>query len=87
MNEALGRLRRQRPGVDFSSLPEADIIRFPLASTDDPEKSMAQREIREVVERAIDELPEAFRLVFITRVVEGMMSRKPPTSSGLNPKP
>jgi RNA polymerase sigma-70 factor (ECF subfamily) len=77
MNEALGRLRRRRPGVEWSSLPEgtleAQIIQFPLSSVaDDPEKSMAQREIQHVVEHAIDELPEAFRLVFITRVVEGM---------------
>jgi RNA polymerase sigma-70 factor (ECF subfamily) len=76
MNEALGRLRRRRPGVEWSSLPEgvleAQIIQFPLASADDPEKSMAQREIQRVVEQAIDELPEAFRLVFITRVIEGM---------------
>ena len=75
MNEALGRLRRQRPGVEWNSLPqatlEAQIIPFPLAA-DDPEKSMAQREIQHVVEHAIDELPEAFRLVFITRVIEGM---------------
>ena len=75
MNEALGRLRRRRPGVNIESLPqgalEAQIIQFPLAS-DDPEKSMAQREIQHVVEHAIDELPEAFRLVFITRVIEGM---------------
>ena len=75
MNEALGRLRRRRPGVEWSSLPEgaleAQIIQFPLVSTD-PEKSMAQREIQRVVEQAIDELPEGFRLVFITRVIEGM---------------
>lgn len=74
MNEALGRLRRQRPGVEWSTLEksEAQIIPFPLASQDDPEKSMAQREIQHVVEHAIDELPEPFRLVFITRVIEGM---------------
>src|SRR3954453_1987726 len=52
MNEALGRLRRQRPGVNIESLPqgtlEAQIIQFPLASSD-PEKSMAQREIQHVV--------------------------------------
>jgi RNA polymerase sigma-70 factor, ECF subfamily len=73
MNEALGRLRRQRPAVEIDSLPqlEAEIIQFPLAAAD-PEKSMAQREIQYVVEHAIDELPEAFRLVFITRVIEGM---------------
>ena len=52
---------------------EAQIIQFPLsAAVEDPEKSMAQREIQNVVEHAIDELPEAFRIVFITRVVEGM---------------
>jgi RNA polymerase sigma-70 factor, ECF subfamily len=76
INEALGRLRRQRPGVEWTSLPqgtiEAQIIQFPLASAVDPEKSMAQREIQHVVEHAIDELPEAFRIVFITRVIEGM---------------
>jgi len=77
MNEALGRLRRERPGVEISSLPqgalEAQIIQFPLMSaTDDTEKSMAQREIQHVVEGAIDELPEPFRIVFITRVLEGM---------------
>jgi RNA polymerase sigma-70 factor (ECF subfamily) len=33
---------------------------------------MAQRQIQEVVEHAIDELPEPFRLVFITRVMEEM---------------
>jgi RNA polymerase sigma-70 factor (ECF subfamily) len=77
MNEALGRLRRQRPTIDLSTLApgvlEAQIIQFPLsAMPDDPEKSMAQREIQHVVEHAIDELPEAFRIVFMTRVIEGM---------------
>ena len=77
MNEAFGRQRRERPSVELSSLPqgtlEAQIIQFPLMSAaDDPEKSMARREIWNVVEGAIDELPEPFRLVFITRVVEGM---------------
>ena len=77
INEALGRLRRQRVNVEWTSLPpgvlEAQIIQFPHSATsDDPEKSMAQREIQHVVEHAIDELPEAFRIVFITRVIEGM---------------
>ena len=33
---------------------------------------MAQRQIIHFVERATDNLPEAFRLVFVTRVIEGM---------------
>lgn len=77
MNEAMGRLRGQRPSLGWDSLPEhggeAEIIQFPAASaSNDPEKSMAQREIQVVVEHAIDELPEPFRLVFITRVIEEM---------------
>jgi len=89
MNEALGRLRRQKPGVELSSLdkvPQAQIIPFPLASSDDPEKSMAQREIQHVVEHAIDELPEPFRLVFITRVIEGMNVEETAEILGLKPE-
>lgn len=89
MNEALGRLRRHRPGVELSSLPqgtlEAQIIQFPRAAEDDPEKSMAMREIQHVVEHAIDELPDAFRLVFITRVIEGMNVEETADILGLNP--
>jgi RNA polymerase sigma-70 factor (ECF subfamily) len=90
MNEALGRLRRQKPGVEWSELEksasQAQIIPFPLASSDDPEKSMAQREIRDVVEHAIDELPEPFRLVFITRVIEGMNVEETAEILGLKPE-
>jgi RNA polymerase sigma-70 factor, ECF subfamily len=91
MNEALGRLRRQRPNVEWTSLPpgtlEAQIIQLPLsAASEDPEKSMAQREIQHVVEHAIDELPEAFRIVFITRVIEGMNVEETADILGLKPE-
>ncbi len=77
MNEALGRLRKQRPTVDWASYGEnrtqAEIINFPASAvSNDPEKSMAQSEIRAILERAIDELPDAFRAVFVARLVEGM---------------
>jgi RNA polymerase sigma-70 factor (ECF subfamily) len=75
MNEAMGRLRGRRRSLDLDSLSqdrlEAEIIPFPAALSD-PEKTMAQRQIQEVVEHAIDRLPEPFRLVFITRVMEEM---------------
>src|SRR4051794_5712694 len=77
MNEALGRLRRRRPTVDWESYGKnrmpAEIINFPLsAASSDPERTMAQGEIRAVLEHVIDELPDAFRAVFVARVVEGM---------------
>jgi RNA polymerase sigma-70 factor (ECF subfamily) len=43
-----------------------------MAASDDPERTMAQREILRLVERATDNLPEIFRIVFMTRVIEGM---------------
>jgi RNA polymerase sigma-70 factor (ECF subfamily) len=91
INEALGRLRRRRPEIEWTSLPpgalEAQIIQFPHSGTsEDPEKSMAQREIKQVVEHAIDELPEAFRIVFITRVVEGMNVEETSEILGLKPE-
>jgi RNA polymerase sigma-70 factor (ECF subfamily) len=77
MNEALGRLRRRRTAVDLEVLEDsrtqAEIIPFPLATADDdPERTMAQRQILQLVEQATDNLPEPYRLVFMARIIEGM---------------
>jgi RNA polymerase sigma-70 factor (ECF subfamily) len=85
-----GWLRRKRPTVDLTALEsmrgEAEIIQFPLSTpNDDPERTMAQRQILQLVEQATDNLPEAFRLVFVTRVIEGMSVEE--TSELLDIKP
>jgi RNA polymerase sigma-70 factor (ECF subfamily) len=78
MNEALDRLRRRRRMVDWSTMDEngissAEIIRLPVdLSRPDPERVTAQRQIRQLLEQAIDELPEDFRLVLVARAVEEM---------------
>jgi len=77
INEALGRLRRRRPTVPWDAEPEdqlqARILTFPQASRgQDPEATMVQRELVAALERAIDALPEPFRVVFIARLVEGL---------------
>lgn len=77
MNEALGRLRSRQPTVDRSAAGErrheAEIIQFPYAANfDNPERTMAQREILRLVEAATDDLPADFRTVFVARVIEGM---------------
>jgi RNA polymerase sigma-70 factor (ECF subfamily) len=78
MNEALGRLRRQRPTMELTAMEEnprlaAQIIPFPNATSQlDPETTMAQHEIRVLLERAIDDLPEVFRTVLVARLIEGM---------------
>ena len=90
MNEALGRLRRERPTVDLETFGtkriEAQIIKFPqTATSDDPERTMAQREILQLVERATDNLPEIFRIVFMARVIEGMSTEDTANVLGLEP--
>jgi len=76
INEALGRRRRKQraPGGGLVLPAEAaEIIPFPLIMDgNDPERTMAQRQILKLVEEAADNLPEAFRTVFVARVVEGM---------------
>ncbi|WP_161633530.1 RNA polymerase sigma factor [Mesorhizobium erdmanii] len=72
INEALGRLRKKRHTVAMPENPEAQIIRFPLNPSDDPERTMAQRQILALVERATDSLPDIYRMVFVARVIEGL---------------
>ena len=75
INEALGRLRKRRRtaarAVQEAQLHHAEIIQFPL-NTDDPERTMAQRQILLLVERATDNLPDVYRTVFVARVIEGL---------------
>src|SRR5215471_11044558 len=77
LNEALARIRR-RPTVELDALDtndrgKAEIIPFPLMATNtDPERTAAQLEIRRLIERAIDGLPEPFRIVFVMREIEDM---------------
>jgi RNA polymerase sigma-70 factor (ECF subfamily) len=77
LNEALARLRRRRPTVALDAAEqqppaEAQIIPFPSLSATDPERGMAQREIHAMLERAIDDLPDAFRTVLVARLIEDM---------------
>jgi RNA polymerase sigma-70 factor (ECF subfamily) len=91
INEALGRLRRERTAVALAVVetqrPEAQIIQFPQSGTSvDPERTMAQREILQLVERATDNLPEMFRIVFVTRIIEGMSVEETADLLGLRPE-
>ena len=47
---------------------------------------MAQREILQLAERATDNLPEIFRIVFMTRVIEGMSIEETAELLGLQPE-
>ncbi|MER8805986.1 RNA polymerase sigma factor [Mesorhizobium australicum] len=86
INEALGRLRKRRRTVEMPADPEARIIRFPLKSNDDPERTMAQRQILALVERATDSLPDIYRMVFVARVIEGLSMEETADLLGVRPE-
>lgn len=79
LNEAYGRLRRKRPTVDVSDIENADhtdggqVIMFPLSPAQPgPEAEAGRDQVRRILERAVDQLPEPFRMVFILRDIEGL---------------
>ncbi|MER9255241.1 RNA polymerase sigma factor [Mesorhizobium sp. M0598] len=86
INEALGRLRKRRRMVAMPENPQAEIIRFPLNPSDDPERTMAQRQILELVERATDSLPDVYRMVFVARLIEGLSIEETAELLGVRPE-
>ncbi|TIN30412.1 MAG: RNA polymerase sigma factor [Mesorhizobium sp.] len=86
INEALGRLRKRRRTVALPENPQAEIIRFPLNPSDDPERTMAQRQILHLVEQATDSLPDVYRTVFVARVIEGLSIEETADLLGVRPQ-
>jgi RNA polymerase sigma-70 factor (ECF subfamily) len=92
VNEALQRLRRrsERPVSPMDPPPDSggQVIPFPVSATqsDDPEHTAARREICELVERAIDDLPMEFRTVLVARTIEGMSVEQTAELLGLRPE-
>ena len=93
LNEARGSLRRRRPSVEIGILDsisdqgESRVVLFPASHVEaDPEAAAARTEMRRVLERAIDALPEAFRLVFVLRDVEEMSTDETANALGLRPE-
>ncbi len=83
-NEVLGRLRR-RPTVDLAQAE--NVIVLPSAGgAINPESAAARREIRRVIERAVDELPANFRTVFMLRAVEQMSVEETAALLGIPPE-
>jgi len=91
LNEAHSRLRRRRPTVAVEAIEtaqeSAQVLAFPnLARSEDPEADAARGQIRRILEQAVDELPEPFRLVFILREVEELSVEETAAHLGLNPE-
>jgi RNA polymerase sigma-70 factor (ECF subfamily) len=72
LNECFGRLRRgarrQKVIPMVSSTQEMDAVAEP--DSESPDRLAARTQMRALLERKLDDLPEAFRLVFVLRSVE-----------------
>ena len=93
LNEALGRVRRQRPttGIEQIDIESqrggAQVIAFPTIQTPlDPETEMSRMEVRHLLERAVDELPALFRAVFVLRDIEGLSIEETALKLALKPE-
>jgi len=91
LNEALQRRRRRRPTVELSQVDtapervrsETHLFSHALST---PEHDAARRQIREILERAIDDLPPAFRTVLILRDVEEASVEETANAIGIKPE-
>jgi RNA polymerase sigma-70 factor (ECF subfamily) len=93
LNEALGRVRRQRPttGIEQIDIESqrggAQVIAFPTIQTPlDPETEMSRMEVRQLLEQAVDELPTLFRAVFVLRDIEGLSIEETALQLALKPE-
>ena len=92
LNEALGRIRRRRAVVDLEEIDKmaerrgGEILQFPnsLAAAD-PEAEFSRGETRRLLERAVDGLPDDFRLIFVLRDIEGLSTEETASQLGIKP--
>ena len=89
VNKAISRLRRESIMVPLDVLdnverPDPDVGIMPnLASELDPEQAAARSQVRDLLERAIDNLPKPFRVVFVLRMVEQLNVKETASSLGI----
>ncbi len=84
LNEAL--VRRQRSMEVLHDPADASILTPGSARAANPEAATALAEIRRLLERAVDSLPEPFRIVFVMRDIEEMSIEETALHLGLVPQ-
>lgn len=73
INEALQHIRKNKrnPGANGHDEDLTKILQLPETDKMNPEKHMIKHEIQLLVEKAIDRLPEKYRIIFMLHEVEG----------------
>ena len=75
LSECLDRLRKSARRQNLVPMVSLDADPAPAMSSDEqaaPDRALLRAQVRDVVERKLDALPEDFRLVFVMRAVEEM---------------
>jgi RNA polymerase sigma-70 factor (ECF subfamily) len=75
INVALEKIRTNKKfvsGLVLDGTLSEDHLLFPESSYTDPEKITIQKEMKQLLEMAIDNIPETYRMVYILHEVEGM---------------
>lgn len=90
LNAALMRKRRARVHEEYDTVAEAKnpddtVLRFPGAGLEQPDAALGQRQVRELLERAVADLPPDLRLVFLLREAEGMSTLAIARDLSINP--
>lgn len=82
VNEALGRRRadqRRRRRLEQEGIAVLDAYRDNLmrgSDAESPETAIARDQIRKLLEKAVADLPDPFRTVFVLREIEGLSSEE-----------
>lgn len=94
LNEAIGRARKRRP---IATLAELDaiagdhdggrVVMFPTSlAPPRADAELGRIQVRELLERAVDELPDAFRVVFVLRDIQELSIAETATQLSLRPE-
>lgn len=82
VNEALGRRRKRKRALDQGT-EDVDIT-LVESNTPDPEQEASHSELRDVMEREVAALPDAFRVVVVMRDVEGLSTSETAACLGIS---
>ena len=90
INEALGRKRKRRPTVDIDTVDldkpsDGRLILFPGVAAN-PEIEAGRNEMRRLLDRLVDDLPERFRVVFVLREMEQLTVEETAAQLGVKPE-
>lgn len=92
LNEAYGRLRQRRLTVNVDRIEASQtdvgrVVLFPAKfGSEDPAAAAARQQVRTLIENAVDELPEPFRIVFVMREIEECTVEETAASLELRPE-